>query len=188
MKNWIAVVSLGVAAGFAVSAVADDDHGGHDRQQRVFRATLSGYSEVPSSLSTPSRGQFYAVLNKEGTELTYWLSYSGFTVTVNQSHIHFGQHHTNGGISLWLCKNAAGQPPAVPSDPVVAGQTPDCQQGGTTSPITGTLSAVDVVGPAGQGIALTEFEEILAAMRAGVAYVNVHSATFPGGEIRGQIR
>lgn len=187
MKKWFAVVSLGVAAGFAVSAVADDDHGGHDRQQRVFRATLSGYSEVPNSLSTTARGQFYAVLNKEGTELTYWLSYSGFTVTVNQSHIHFGQHHTNGGVSLWLCKNAAGQPPAVPSDPVVAGQTPDCQQGGTTSPITGTLSAVDVVGPTGQGIGLAEFEEILAAMRAGVAYVNVHSATYVGGEIRGQL-
>ena len=189
MKSWLAVVSLGVVAGLGGSAVADDDHGGgHDRNQRVFRATLSGYSEVPSSLSTPSRGQFYAILNKEGTELTYWLSYSGFTVTVNQSHIHFGQHHTNGGISVWLCKNSSTTPPIVPTDPVVAGQTPECQQGGTDSPITGTISAVDVVGPAAQGIAATEFAEILAAMRASIAYVNVHSAAFPGGEIRGQIR
>jgi hypothetical protein len=29
--------------------------------------------------------------------------------------------------------------------------------------------------------------EILAAMRAGHAYVNVHNATFPNGEIRAQI-
>jgi hypothetical protein len=170
------------------SAVADDDHGGgHDRHQRVFRAQLSGYSEVPSSLSTPSRGQFYAVLNKEGTELTYWLSYSGFTVTVNQSHIHFGQHHTNGGISVWLCKNSSLTPPIVPADPIVAGQTPECQQGETAMPITAAITAADVVGPGGQGIAVGEFAEILAAMRAGIAYVNVHSASFPGGEIRGQI-
>jgi hypothetical protein len=187
MKSWLAVVSVGVMGGFAISAVADDDHR-HDNRQRVFRAELSGYSEVPASLSTPAQGQFYAILNREGTEFTYWLSYSGFTVTVNQSHIHFGQHHTNGGISVWLCKNPTTTPPIVPTDPVVAGQTPDCQQQSTSSPISATISAADVVGPAGQGIAVTEFAELLAAMRAGVAYVNIHSATFLGGEIRGQIK
>ena len=187
MKTWSAVVSLGVIAGFAASAVADHDHGNSNRQ-RVFRAELSGYSEVPSSLSTPARGQFYGILNKDGTELTYWLSYSGFTGgTVTQSHIHFGQHHTNGGISMWLCKNPNTTPPTVPADSAVALQTPDCVQGGTSTPISAVLSAADVVGPTGQGIAVTEFAEILAAMRAGIAYVNVHSAAFPGGEIRGQL-
>jgi hypothetical protein len=38
-----------------------------------------------------------------------------------------------------------------------------------------------------QGIAAGDFAEILAAMRAGAAYVNVHSGNFPGGEIRGQV-
>ena len=44
-----------------------------------------------------------------------------------------------------------------------------------------------MIGPAGQGIAATEYEELLAAIRTGTAYVNVHSATYGGGEIRGQI-
>mgnify|MGYP006389280705 CR=1 FL=1 len=30
--------------------------------------------------------------------------------------------------------------------------------------------------------------ELVAAMRAGVTYVNVHTTQFPGGEIRGQLR
>jgi len=186
MKTWTTVVSLGVIAGFAASAVADHDHG---NRQRVFRAQLSGYSEVPSSLSTPARGQFYAILNRDGTGFTYWLSYSGFTGgTVTQSHIHFGQHHTNGGISVWLCKNANTTPnPTVPTDAVVAAQTPDCQQGETSSPISDVINDLDVIGPVPQGIEAKNFAEILAAMRAGIAYVNVHSAAFPGGEIRGQL-
>jgi hypothetical protein len=58
--------------------------------------------------------------------------------------------------------------------------------------------AADVIGPAGQGIAAGEFDELVAAMTAGVTYVNVHTADgitppntgsgdFPGGEIRGQV-
>ncbi|HYV06332.1 MAG TPA: CHRD domain-containing protein [Blastocatellia bacterium] len=36
-------------------------------------------------------------------------------------------------------------------------------------------------------MAAGEFAEVLAAMRAGTVYVNVHSTVFPGGEIRGQL-
>lgn len=51
----------------------------------------------------------------------------------------------------------------------------------------GTLTAANVIGPAGQGVATGEFAELVAAMRGGVAYINVHSSTFPGGEVRGQL-
>jgi hypothetical protein len=45
-----------------------------------------------------------------------------------------------------------------------------------------------VIGPAAQLINPGEMEEILAAIRAGVAYVNIHTSQFPGGEVRGQFR
>jgi hypothetical protein len=53
--------------------------------------------------------------------------------------------------------------------------------------VTGTIVPTDVIGPVGQGIAAGEFDELVAAMRAGRAYANVHSTKFPGGEVRGQI-
>jgi CHRD domain-containing protein len=196
MKNWLAVVSLGVVAGFAVSAAADDnDHGGFNRAQRVFRAELVGFSEVPS-VSTAAHGRFYAVLNKEETELSYWLNFSGLTVPTSQSHIHFGQHHVNGGIVVWLCEGTLQSP---------AASTPACgPTGSTEGEVSGVITATEVVGlgvgTINQGISPGEFAELIAAMRAGAAYANVHSGSvapvttpptpnvgFPGGEIRGQI-
>ena len=44
-----------------------------------------------------------------------------------------------------------------------------------------------MIGPAAQGIAAGELGELSRAMRAGVTYANVHTATYPAGEIRGQI-
>jgi len=102
---------------------------------------------------------------------------------VQQSHIHFGQPGVNGGISLFLCTNLGNGP---------AGTQPCPASPGT---VTGVLSAAQLVGPNGQGIAPasagvspTEFAEIVKAIRSGVTYANVHSEKFPGGEIRGQLR
>jgi hypothetical protein len=178
MKTWTAIVSLGVIAGFAASAVADDRHHDNNNRKRVFRAQLVGLNEVPS-VSTAARGQFYAIANQAGTELTYWLSFSDLSGDVTQSHIHFGQHHTNGGISVWLCEGSLAAP--TPSTPSCGGPR------STMSPVTGVITAAEVIGPAGQGITANEFSELLAALRAGAAYANVHSAAFGPGEIRGQI-
>jgi len=39
-----------------------------------------------------------------------------------------------------------------------------------------------------QGLAAGDLAGVLKAIREGVAYVNIHSANFPNGEIRGQIK
>jgi hypothetical protein len=122
-------------------------------------------------------GVFEAWLDKASQTLRYELTYSGLEGDVRQGHIHLGQHHVNGGIMVWLCQTSANVDPT--------GLSPVCPQSGT---VTGTLSAANVIGPSGQGVAANEFAEFLAALRAGVGYVNVHSTKFPGGEIRGQVR
>lgn len=96
---------------------------------------------------------------------------------VTQAHIHFGAGKTNGGVIVFLC----------------GGQMPACPASGT---VTGVITAGDVsVLPASngdsvipQGIPPGDFAGLLEAIRSGDAYVNVHTANFPNGEIRGQIQ
>jgi hypothetical protein len=49
------------------------------------------------------------------------------------------------------------------------------------------ITADLVVGPGGTGIEPGALGEIVAAIRNGTAYANVHSTKWPGGEIRGQL-
>lgn len=144
-----------------------------------IQANLIGYEEVPA-LSTPASGQLRAMVTNHDQFIDYELTYSGLTGEVRQAHIHFGQHSVNGGIAIWLC--GTGDPGTALSGP---DGTPPCPQEGT---VTGTIGMAQVVGPAGQGIAAADLAAAVAAIRAGTAYANVHSAQFPGGEIRGQIR
>jgi hypothetical protein len=66
----------------------------------------------------------------------------------------------------------------------MASRTQPCPR---MEPSAGHHRANVIGGANAQGIAAGEFAEVLKAIRAGVVYVNVHSALFPGGEIRGQL-
>jgi hypothetical protein len=145
----------------------------HDDDNRA-KARLSGYNETPLTLSVPGSGRFDARLGP--TSFDYTLTYSGLASGVTQAHIHFGAKGLTGGISVFLCTNLGNGP---------AGTQPCPSPGGT---VTGHVTAANVIGPAGQGISAGEFDELLQAMRSGLTYANVHSVTFPGGEIRGQIK
>ncbi len=159
----------------AAPALADNSRDASRRGDRI-EARLKGFAEVPA-VSSAASGRFRARIDGASQTLSYELSYSGLEDSVRMAHIHFGQHGVNGGIMVWLC-----QTPAFPS-PVAS--TPLCPQSGTVS---WTVSAADVIGPSGQGIAATEFAEMVKAIDAGAAYANVHTNKFPGGEIRGQLR
>lgn len=149
-----------------------------DGGSRDFKGKrMSGYVESPA-VSSIASGSFEARLSKSGDALEYELSYGDLEGSVTQSHIHFGNAAEAGGISMWLCETPGVQ------DPNPLADTPTCPQSGT---VTGELTAADVIGPGGQGIAAGEFKEIIAAMRGGHAYANVHSSKFGSGEIRAQI-
>jgi hypothetical protein len=84
-----------------------------------------------------------------------------------------------GSIVLFLCQTAANPDPT--------GLAPQCPQEGTVS---GTITAANVIvgNTASQQLAAGDLAAVVAAIRAGAAYANVHTTPSPGGEIRSQIR
>ena len=147
-----------------------------------LRADLIGYQEVPS-VSTPAHGTFTAAVANDEASISYELTYDDLIGTVQQAHIHFGQKSVNGSVVIWLCQTATTPAPAS-----VAAITPVCPQSGT---VVGTITSANVVaaGTPSQQITAGELAEVIAAIRGGVAYANVHATPLnPGGEIRGQIQ
>ena len=144
------------------------------QEPRRFGARLISYDEVPA-LSNTGEGTINLLIDSSDTSFDFELTYSGISGTgATQSHIHIGQKGVNGGVTVFFCTNLNNGP---------AG-TQACPANGS---VTGTITAADVIGPAGQGVGAGEFAEVLKAIRGGVVYANVHSVTFPGGEIRGQL-
>jgi hypothetical protein len=137
---------------------------------------LTGYEETPSAVSTTGNGTFNARISNDDSSVTWELSYADLEGAVQQAHIHFGQKSVTGPISVFLCTNLGNGP---------AGTQP-CPAPPAT--ISGTFTAVDVTNLANErGISAGELDELIAAIRAGATYVNVHSTRWPGGEIRAQI-
>jgi CHRD domain len=88
----------------------------------------------------------------------------------------------NGGITVFLCTNLGNGPAGIQPCPA------------PPATISGTIVAADVspnipatAAARTQGLNSGEMAELIAAIRAGSTYVNVHSTTYPGGEVRSQI-
>ena len=135
---------------------------------------LRGFEEVPA-VATPAGGFFTAHISDDGSQVDYELNYANLEGVVTQSHIHFAQRGVNGGITVFLCSNLGNGPVGTQACPASPGQ------------ISGSIHASDVLAVNAQGLGAGELFSVLRAIRAGIAYVNVHSTLFPGGEIRGQL-
>ena len=164
-----ALVAVVAVLGVVGAAVAT---GGRSVNER-----LSGYNEQPLAISTSGSGHFEGSFARFGDSFRYRLSYRDLEGAVTQAHIHFGAENQSGAnISVFLCTNLGNGPAGTQACPAAP------------ATITGTIKPADVIGPAGQGIGPGEFDEVVAAIRNGTAYVNVHSTTFPVGEIRAQFQ
>jgi len=168
MKHSPALAFALAALGAGIVACGDDNN----PNAEAFTATLSGASEVPANASTATGTATFTV---NGTQLDYIVNTTNLQNPV-LARIHVAPTGQNGPVRLNLCGTGA---------PV-----PDC----------GTGTGVLVTGTNGTtvGDPPITFDQLLAEMRAGNAYVNVHTNdgadgpnTGPGdligGEIRGQI-
>lgn len=162
--SFVAAGALAVAAGS--SALAQGSPSGPNH----VRASLNGFQENPSIVTTGT-GTFDLRIDDAQQTITFELTYSGLEGgTVSAAHIHISSRADNGGVSAFFCGGSTKPAP--------------CPQDGT---VTGTITPADVVGPTAQGVGPGEFEKLVRAIRAGHTYANVHTARWPGGEIRGQI-
>jgi hypothetical protein len=134
-----------------------------------FSATLAGDNEAPP---INSAGQANFTMTVQGSTITFSMSFSGLSSNATLSHIHFGQTGVSAGVMIFLC--GGGGQPACPA--------------ATSGTISGTITAANVVGPTAQGIQPGDLTSALEAVADGISYVNIHTTTFPAGEIRGQVR
>ncbi|MFL5460351.1 MAG: CHRD domain-containing protein [Gemmatimonadales bacterium] len=172
--NRLTIPKVVLAGLFTIVAGCGDDDGSSPSDATGFTATLSGANEVPA-VTTPATGT--ATFTVSGNQITYTINATNLTNAV-LGHIHLAAVGVNGPVRLNLCGTGDPQP-ACTSQPGTTGVVATGTNGTTvgTPPIT--------------------FEDLLAAMRTGGAYVNVHTNTpgctqgqpgcNPGGEIRGQI-
>lgn len=149
---------------------------------------LTGDEEVftptPPSTATPadSRAQGQAIfrVSADGSSVDFRLIASNID-NVFMAHIHCGPSGVNGPIRMWLY-------PGTPGPTGTPGPSGSGPQNGVLA--SGTFNPTGVTCPDGT--------ELLAAMRSGLTYVNVHTndgvgapnsgpGDFPGGEIRGQL-
>jgi len=138
-------------------------------QTERFSASLAGANEVPP-INSAGTGNFEMTIRPDG--ISFSLSFSDLSSNLSVAHLHFAPSKVAGGVMIFLC--GGGGQPACP----VA----------TSGNITGTITAANVTGPGGQGIAAGDLDSALEAVRDGLSYANMHTTMFPGGEIRGNVQ
>ncbi|RPH38024.1 MAG: CHRD domain-containing protein [Planctomycetota bacterium] len=127
----------------------------------TFKAVkLSGRQEVPPVLSSAT-GSATLVVDETQTSIQVTVTFSGFTGTLTAAHIHVGLIGEDGPIIF----------------PLVSGSF--------SSPLEVTLTESAFTPQPTAGI--TSFSQAISAIQEGRTYVNLHTAEFEDGEIRGQV-
>jgi len=131
--------------------------------QRSFAAPLSGGEEV-DPVATQATGVAKFQLSQDRSELSYKINVANI-VGVAAAHIHCAPAGANGPVGVTLFSGA----PA--------------------GAVNGTLVQGVITAPnGGNGCGWADLADVIAAMRGGDTYVNVHTAEFGGGEVRGQVK
>ena len=135
----------------------------------TYTATLLGSNEVPP---TGSLGTGSAIFTLNGNLLSINEIFAGLTTPASAAHIH--------------CCGPVGvnEMVAVPFTPF-----PNVTSGTFNKTVDLSLAATYTAGFITQegGTAALAEAGLIAALNSGNSYANIHNATFPGGEIRGQI-
>ena len=148
---------VGIAA-LGITACSSDP-------QEKYVAELRSSNEVPTNSSAAS-GRVVLLVSRDASYAEYSVEQGGLTGGIRGGHFHRAAAGVNGPIVLSFFFNADGTP--------------------LTAPVPGTTD-LEQSGAIGRTITKAQLDPILADLRAGNLYANIHTPNFPGGEIRGQM-
>jgi CHRD domain len=159
----------GLAAATMVLLAGCGDKGGSDTTgpaTEKFSATMSGASVVPAVTTTSTGSVAFEVVGD--SLLTFALTVTGMT-GLTQAHLHNAATGTTATPLVWLLpvNGTAAQQPSVQ--------------------LTGVIATGDIAPSWVRGTPRLAMDSVKALLRLGRLYVDVHSAAFPNGEIRGQV-
>jgi len=166
MSRRLIVVFLATALATAIAATATMA-AGPTGAKGTFKALLSGKNSVPQ-VKTAATGEATFLLSRDGTKLNYVIRVKDLASPI-AAHIHRGTKTENG-------------PPMVTLYPVGRGMK--AKTGRFTGELAkGVITSANLIGP----LAKKTISDLVAEIKAGKTYVNVHTRAHPDGELRGQI-
>jgi hypothetical protein len=162
-----------VAAALALAAASASS------AETTYTAKLSGSEHVPDAVATDATGDLQLVVSADGRKVRYVVTVKDL-LNPAAADMHLGPAGANGPLVVKLFPVGGAAPKKGPFSGVLA---------------QGTFDASDLIGP----LTGADLEELLEQVRAGSAYINVHTNdgvdppnSGPGdyrlGEIRGQIK
>lgn len=166
-----AVMALFVFAGCGEETITVETRPETDRTAKTdktvkdedkFEAKLSGQEET-QPVTTQAEGEAEFELTGDGTALEFKLSVSGL-MDPQAAHIHMAPAGSDGPVIVTLLATpVAGEVDGLLAEGII-----------TVDDLEGQMAGMSL-------------NDLLAEFKAGNTYVNVHTAAYPEGEIRGQI-
>jgi hypothetical protein len=154
--------ALTLAAIMSISVAVILANQANAQQQIGYIAILNGKNEVPSHTDVTATGMAGFIVNNAKTKIWYQIEAEGLK-KVTQAHIHSGKSGENGPIVATLFKG-----------------NKDSVNGAL---VQGSITADKLEGPL-KGKSISDLVNLI---EKSSAYVNIHTQSFPDGEIRGQI-
>jgi hypothetical protein len=161
MKARLAISALLACTAVTMVACDDDEPTGGGNNPETFTATLTGDAEVPpvTTTATGSAGFTSSTANST-TTVSYSATVTDLSGPASAAHIHGpADANTAAGVIVPLQIVNSGTSGAI---------------------ISGSFQST--------GNANVSMDSLLVLLRNGNAYINIHTAANPDGEIRGQIR
>jgi hypothetical protein len=141
----------------------------------LFSTNLSGQNEVPQVI-TPGLGSAIVTVDDVANTMRVQISFSGLTSNSTAAHIH-------------CCAPLGTNAPVTTTAPAFNGFPLGVTSGSLDQTYDMTLpgSYLGAFLTANGGSTAAAFSTLLTGMRAGQAYLNIHTVNNGGGEIRGQL-